>query len=262
MDTTESYSIKEMELKPFSQGYTLKISIVSNAVIASGLNKQFPEKQLEMKKSSYSTYAEYGEITKNISSDGNVDFARKMYIDAVELYRLGKQKGANELLTGLLRKHADHKAARTLLAQKLISQGQLQQAEELLYEGLSSQKGNTVWVDLYARLLVNKGDIDNAIDVLAGVTPDVSSEPDYFAFLAALYQKNEQHSEAIKIYREVLKVSPAKSVWWMGLAISLESLQQDRDALYAYNRALQGDRMTQDLQKYVLGKIEYLNKRS
>ncbi|MBT7951479.1 MAG: tetratricopeptide repeat protein [Gammaproteobacteria bacterium] len=261
MNTNDFYLLDDTELLPINEGYGLSISMINTATINADLDSQISDVKVDGSETLSSVSAEYGEMTKNISLN-NVDKARVAYIDANELYRTGKPKEANDLLISLLRDNPEHKGARTLLAQQLISQGQLEQAEETLYEGLNTQDVDSVWVDLYARLLVNKGDVDSAIEILSSVTPDVNNEPDYYAFLAALYQKREQHSEAIKIYREVLKVSPDKSVWWMGMAISLESLQKNGEALYAYNRALRGNRMTEDLQKYVLGKIEYLNKRS
>jgi tetratricopeptide (TPR) repeat protein len=261
MNTNDLYSLEDTELLSIAEGYGLSISMLSTTTAVANFDEQVLDAKADIRETVSSRSAEYGEMSKNISIK-KVDNARINYIDANELYRTGKPKEANELLIALLRDDPEHKGARTLLAQQLISQGQLQQAEEVLYEGMSTQAAESAWVDLYARLLVNKGDIDSAIETLASARPNVNNEPDYYAFLAALYQKTEQHSQAIKIYRQVLKVSPEKSVWWMGLAISLESLQQNSDALFAYNRALKGDRMAQDLQKYVLGKIEYLNKRS
>lgn len=261
MNTTDFYSLDDTEILRKNEGYGLSISMINTTITEVELDSQVSDAKVDNRETGNSASAEYGEMTRNISLN-NVDRARIIYIDANELYRTGNHKEANNLLITLLRDKPDHKAARTLLAQKLISQGQLEEAEKLLHEGLNTQKGDSVWVDLYARLLVNKGDIDSAIDVLASVSPNINDEPDYYAFLAALYQKREQHSESVEIYRAVLKVSPAKSVWWMGMGISLESLQKNGEALYAYNMALRGDRMTEDLQKYVLGKIEYLNKRS
>jgi tetratricopeptide (TPR) repeat protein len=259
MNTNKLYFLKDTKLTPSANGFGLSISMLNTENSEIELNNRVTE---EKKYFSSPASTEYGEMSKNVSNDDHYDKARITYIDAHELYRIGKPKDANNLLTALLRDKPDHKAARTLLARQLTSQGQLRRAEEILHEGLSTQTVDSAWADLYARLLVNKGDIDGAIEVLVSVTPDMNNELDYYAFLAALYQKRGQHSEAIKIYREVLKVNSAKSVWWMGLAISLESLQQNGDALNAYNKALRGDRMSQDLQKYVLGKIDYLNKRS
>ena len=137
----------------------------------------------------------------------------------------------------------------------------MDEAEKLLKEGLAGQAANSDWSNLYARLLVNKGNVTGAVKVLKSVMPDMSIEPDYYAFLAALYQKSEYHEDAVLTYRQVLRVRPGNGVWWMGLAISLESLGRNDEALFAYNKALDGKFMSQDLHRYVQGKISYLNSR-
>lgn len=206
--------------------------------------------------------SQFGEMSISLNSDRDNNRFERMFQDAEDFYRLDKIIEANELLAIVLREKPDHIDARSLLARKLINQGQLHKAEALLEQELNSRLWNPEWADLYARLLVNKGDITTAIGILEGMKPELSSKPDYYAFLAALYQKNRQHKESISNYKRVLQVRPGNGVWWMGLAISLEALGQKKDALFAYNRALAGKPMSPDLQKYVQGKITYLRKRS
>ncbi len=262
MDTGKPYSIQDMNMSSTGKGYLLRISMSDIKVSNSSENRQVVESSAQERERSLPSSTVYGEMTRNISSNNSSEKARVMYINAQEFYGRGKHEQGNGLLEKLLRDYSDHEGARTLLSQKLIAQGQLGRAEELLIVGLNTKIDNEVWADLYARLLVHKGDINTAIEVLVSVTPDISSNPDYFAFLAALYQKTERHSEAVNTYREVLRIKPSQSVWWMGLAISLESLLQNNDALYAYKKALQGNRMTQELKQYVHSKINYLSKRS
>ncbi len=262
LDTVDDYSIEKMEMTPSVQGYRLNLSMTPQAISVSEKTHPVPGTQAKAQRPSAPVNAGYGDMEKSISSNNEVKQLRTMYMDARELYRHGKIRQANELLFAILKKNAGHKAARTLLARKLMEQGQLQKAEILLKAGLGIAGGETTWKNLYARLLANKGDVDTAITVLTKAMPAVNSDPEYFAFLAALYQKNERHADAVRTYRQVLQSVPDNSIWWMGLAISLESLQQHADALYAYKMALRGKAMSQDLQKYVHGKINYLTKRS
>ncbi len=257
IDTTKAYSVEDIELLPTTPGYALSLSILPLGKGGTAENNQ----QLEAGKLSSANYVEYGEMEKNINAVNEPGQARRMYIDARDLYRRGNIYEANDLLVALLQENAEHRAARTLLVRKLIEQGQLGEAEELLKAGLTRQVANSYWSNLYARLLVNKGNVTDAVKVLKSVTPDLSTEPDYYAFLAALYQKIEYHEDAVLTYRQVLQVRPGNGVWWMGLAISLESLERNTEALFAYNKALDGKFMSQDLHRYVQGKINYLNSR-
>ncbi len=273
MNTTKAFNVSKTELEPAASGFILSMSASSYSEpdieqSASIVPDRNPDLMLALTPAPISapettrvaTTTRYGEMDKSIRTGADEARSRKIYVDARELYQHGRHQRANEMLAGLLKISPGYGKARTLLVQKLIEQGQLAKSEQILKVGLVTQPENSVWADLYARLLVNRGDMDSAIKVLASMKPDTYSEPDYYAFLAALYQKVKRHQKAVYIYRQVLQVRPDNGVWWMGLAISLESLKQHNDALFAYQKALQGSKMSLDLKNYVHGKIDYLSK--
>ena len=258
MDTMAPYTVDEMNLNSYSDGYALTLSMASSVNEGPRIPSDIALEELRTREPVSPVNAQFGDMTKSVASK---DSARTTYINAQGLYRAGKFNEANELLDNLINRYPDYNPGRTLLAQKLIKQGQLVKAEHLLKSGLDRDSKEAIWADLYARLLVNKGKIDAAIVVLTSMTPNIWEEPDYFAFLAALYQKAQRHDDAINTYHEVLQIKPEKGVWWMGLAISLEAVDKYGEALEAYRRASRGNGMSQDLKKYVHSKISYLNRR-
>ena len=258
MDTMAPYTVDEINLNSYSDGYALTLSMANSVDEGPRIPSDIALEELRTREPVSPVNAQFGDMTKSVASK---DSARTTYINAQGLYRAGKFNEANELLDNLINIYPDYNPGRTLLVQKLIKQGQLVKAEHLLKSGLERDSKEAIWADLYARLLVNKGKIDAAIVVLTSMTPDIWEEPDYFAFLAALYQKVQRHDDAINTYHEVLQIKPEKSVWWMGLAISLEAVDKYGEALEAYRRASRGNGMSQDLKKYVHSKISYLNGR-
>ena len=200
----------------------------------------------------------YGEMEKNLSVDNSEARAKAIYIKATEHIRNGQVLQAREKLISLVDTYPDYYAGRTLLAQKLVEWGQFGQAEQVLHQGLSIDHKNAEWANLYARLLVNRGDLQGAVNRLESALPNIDRMPEFYAFLAALYQKTNRHEDAISVYRDVLGVKPNNNVWWMGLAISLEAVNLQQEALHAYRQALKGNSLSLDLQKYITGKINHL----
>ena len=121
----------------------------------------------------------------------------------------------------------------------------------VLQEGLAISPTEPKLASLYARLLVRLGRVDRALATLKRAAPQLSSDPAYHAFIAALNQRLGEHRVAASTYQDVLEYVPENGVWWMGMAISLEALDEQREAVKAYQRALQAQSLTQDLERYV-----------
>ncbi len=260
IDTRTFQQVDEIELLPNGDSYQLAFSLKSTE--PAGELKVAEQDGFESVVHDISEYesAQFGEMTKQHSHLQVLQSIERRYKKAQVLYRQQKELNANGILSSLLKENPDYVPARSLLSRKLIEQGQLQKAESLLEQGLNLNKTQADWANLYARLQINRGETELAIDVLETAAPEIKTDPGYYAFLAALYQKTDNHRQAVVTYRQVVEQESTNSVWWMGLAISLESLAEDAEALFAYRRAMQGKSMSPDLQQYVLGKISYLSK--
>jgi MSHA biogenesis protein MshN len=100
-------------------------------------------------------------------------------------------------------------------------------------------------------------DLD-AITVLESQKPLARDYSDYYALLAALYQRVARHADAARIYQGLVEVFPGRAVWWMGLGISLQSLDKPAGALTAYRRALKAQGLQPELKKFVQQRIRLL----
>jgi MSHA biogenesis protein MshN len=187
------------------------------------------------------------------------DGAGALVNEAKRLIQIGQIEAANARLEEALKQDPDHVAARSQLAVQWQSQGRLAEARALLEEGLQRQPETVEWIKLAARIMVAQDEDDAAINTLARHPPQVAQDPDYHAFLAALYQRRNRHAEAITAYREVLRYQPGYGVWWMGLAISLEAEQRNPESLQAYRQAINTDRLTAELRDFVEQKIAALS---
>jgi Flp pilus assembly protein TadD len=106
----------------------------------------------------------------------------------------------------------------------LISAARPAAAEQALQQGLGSADQPASLAKLYARTLLDRGDRDAAVSLLAAHRPVPASDTEYDAFLAALLQQTGQYAEAGDIYQKLLTIDPNSGAWLVGLAMSHDSL--------------------------------------
>jgi MSHA biogenesis protein MshN len=87
----------------------------------------------------------------------------------------------------------------------------------------------------------------------------VEQAPDHYALLAALEQRAGNYKEAAEIYQRLVGLQPGNGVWWMGLGITLEHLNQTKDAVMAYRRAASSGSLQPSVQKFVDSRIAALS---
>ncbi|HEB60025.1 MAG TPA: tetratricopeptide repeat protein [Gammaproteobacteria bacterium] len=158
---------------------------------------------------------------------------------------------AETVLRRALAADAAHIQAREMLVGQLIRRGELGEAGELLREGLSLAPRHARFAKLYARLLVEQNAVPTAIHILQTARPALAQDPEYHALLAALYQRQGNHRAAAGIYRELVRLRGDIAVWWVGLAVSLESLGKPAEARVAYARAGRLPRLAANLRQYI-----------
>ena len=183
----------------------------------------------------------------------------KLLYEGHKLYQQGQFAQGMDKFYAAVKSDESHVLARSTLATKLIEQGQHDLAYSVLREGLNHYPGQTEWTKLLAQAYIDAGDLPGAKDLLSGSMPDISSDPGFHALYAALLQKLELHKEAAVIYRNLLQLHPDNGIWWMGLAISLEAISRNKDALFAYKNALNGQLLTPETHQYITQRIHFLN---
>ena len=134
--------------------------------------------------------------------------------------------------------------------------GTIDLAEQLLSK--SSQLSPVTSIELQAQLRVSQGDLDSAISLLESTTPSLD-ETSYYALLAGLYQTLGRFREAANHYRRLLDGGRAEGTYWLGLAVSLDSLLDYQGALAAFLRARETRQYEGDVLAYIEQRIRALS---
>jgi MSHA biogenesis protein MshN len=145
----------------------------------------------------------------------------------------------------------NHEASRQALLGLLIESKQLGEAQKLLQDALKQNPNQSGYAMVLARIQIDQGNLDGAIDTLKKYAASAANNPDYHGFAAALYQRKGDHKQAFEQYQAALRLSPQTTVWLMGLGISLQSLQRYNEAYDAFTAAKAAGNLTPDLQNFV-----------
>ena len=183
-----------------------------------------------------------------------IDFAK-----ASLLIQQGRIKAAKQSLREILALDFSHLKARQALAALLFREQAYDEAIEVLELGSIQHPDYAPFTLLLARIYTERGQDPRAIALLENLQPEVSANSEYYALLAALYQRGAQHHKAVTVYKKLLTSFPSRAVWWMGLGLSLQSTQKNKEALQAYNRSLQTQGLTAELRRFIKSRIAQLS---
>ena len=151
-----------------------------------------------------------------------------------------------------------HKARETL-ATLLIAQGENQQADMLLQQGLEIAPNNSAFVRLKARLMVAEGDRSGALTLLEQRPPLLSLDQEYHDLMSSLNQQLGNHDKAVQGYQNLLRSNPEEGRWWVAMGISHEAQGNVNEAVGSFRTALQMQGLDNGLKQYSQSRIQVLN---
>ena len=141
----------------------------------------------------------------------------------------------------------------------MIERNDIPLAINILEGGINLYPEKYNWRELKSKLLVKLNKNDEAINTLINSGPDINSNPEYYAFLAALLQQQGRNDEAVGYYDKVVAVRGDNGIWWMGLGISLERTGKMDRAKDAYKNAVRDDSLSPDIREYIKNRLLILS---
>ncbi len=179
--------------------------------------------------------------------------SQQAYSTAMTLYNQGQQQAAKNSLKEALSYYPANTQARQLLAAIHIFEQRPDIAATVIEQGLAINAKDMNLLRVYLQALVQQADYPGAISVMEKHFQ--LTTPEDMAYLAGLYQKNNQHLQSVKLFSQALRLIPNNSIWWMGQGISLEKLGQMQQALDSYQQAITTGRLSSQLREFVLLRI-------
>ncbi len=175
---------------------------------------------------------------------------------ANELIARGRSVEAMALLSQVLQQAPENGNARATLAALQAESGRRDLALQTLLAG--SQVEPLRFAAAAARLQADLGDVRAALATLDRV-PEGARNAQHDAWAGGIAQRAGEHQRAVDAFRRALRAPNAPAIWWAGLAISLDALEQSAAALDAFSRAAADPSLPATARSYALGRISALS---
>ncbi len=185
--------------------------------------------------------------------------AEQAFQQAYAALRKGRIADGERFLHQALMDRPGHIKAREMLAGLYIKAGRYVEAAQLLQQGVAIKPGHSMFRKLYARVLLEQNALDQAVTVLEGRLPPITQDVDYYALLAALYQRQGRHKNAVAVYQNMLRQNAMVGIWWIGMGISLEKLGDSEAARKAYEKARASGTLAAQMIQYTDNRLAALN---
>jgi MSHA biogenesis protein MshN len=189
-------------------------------------------------------------IDKQVKEMSPYQRAELAFRKGVALLQESRASAAEASFREALREDPTHVAARQALLGLLLDARRNDEAEQLLRTTLEMNPRQPRHAMVLARLEVDRGDVPGAVNTLVASLPYVQSDAEYFAFLAALLQREGRHRETVDYYRAALQIAPGNGLWQMGLGISLRATGQSAEAREAFQKAIETRQLNAELQAF------------
>lgn len=122
------------------------------------------------------------------------------------------------------------------------------EAESLVYNNKSLDLFQ--FAEKAAHIFVARDDAVGAISLLEGHEPSIEHYQNYYSLKAGLYYETGNYSESSTLYRKLLHVDYTNPIYWLGLAVSLDKLE-DGKALQAFHYASYYSGKKSDVKRYI-----------
>lgn len=200
--------------------------------------------------------------TSNIKTPAMQMIVMERYQNAVKMAGSGNKQEAIDSLNKLLQYYPDYNDARVSLAAIILESGNPVKARKIIDDGLAINPDYLPLVELKARLLTSEGKIKEALMVLQSEQPPITEAPEYHAFLAALFSRENNYQLAANIYHQLVEINPHEGSWWFGLGVSLDKLGHNQDAAYAYTKAATEGRLNAQALTFLQSRLQILQRES
>jgi len=197
-------------------------------------------------------------VTKTLETLTSEQQALQSFNDGMSFWQQGKLRDAEAALRRSLAGDQRQTSARAALTRMLMEQNRWADAQVVAEEGLQRVPNDKETRQLLARLLLERKDALRAVELLETGAKQGGVTADYYGLMAESYRQIGRAADAASAYRSAINQNPQEGRWWIGLAVALETDGKPKDALQAYERALQTDVLPETLNRFANQRISVL----
>ncbi len=189
----------------------------------------------------------------NIKRSGSL--AQLNYQKAKKLITSQQTKAALKLLINTLKINPGHLDTIDLYGELLLSSRQYDKAIAIVDSGLQIKSDHLPFIFTKTQALIQQGQLGDARNLLKDKQQYATRNVAYLSLQASVYRQMKEFELALATYKSAIKISPASSSLWTGLAISLDALGETTAAQRAYRYIAEMPSSKPELRSFALERI-------
>ena len=197
-------------------------------------------------------------VSKVFSGMSPKEWYDDQFNKALDYIEAGNNHEAIYVLELILVKFPGSNDARESLAAIYFSEGEVNQAENIINEGLRIQPNALNLNIMKARILYDQNKAAEALNLLNKFHPEFKEETDFYGLRAALLQSLGCTNEAGSLYKALVEFQPGNGQYWLGYAIALEQKNAMQQAAAAYKRVSESFDVEPSVRSYAEERLKTL----
>jgi Flp pilus assembly protein TadD len=191
-------------------------------------------------------------------SGGAIVGDARAYEQAISMLQVGQSEDAVHLIGNhIARSIVDSRLIVTLVG-LLVQKNRLREAMMVVQGAITLEPNKPVLIKTLAQLQFMQHQEQQALTTLTSLAPSMARHPDYYGLMASIYLKGGEVMLAGALYRRLVEYQPHNVNWWVGLGLSMQSLQEVNIAIESYQQALKLGIQDQSLHQFVVQQLNSL----
>ena len=163
---------------------------------------------------------------------------------------------AEDILRQSLREQPSSLPIRELLIAILQRENRSAEVMQLVVEGLGFHADHQPFKLVQARLWLEQGDAFKAEQLLVDMNGD---DKTVMSLLAAALQQQQKYRDSLSVYQRLIQIDPLSSRAWVGSAIAMDVMGDQRGAIQAYREAVSLQTLPPQLAQYAQQRLAALD---
>jgi MSHA biogenesis protein MshN len=180
------------------------------------------------------------------------------YNKLVETFKNGSTAETVAGLEKIIKEEPSFYQARLKLVAIKLENKQESEAIKLLEQGLELNGGNSKLIKILAKIKQDLGDLNGSLKELNKLNEQELSNEESQQMLAYNYYNLGFYDLAHKHYAQLVRHNSRNSKWWLGLAITQDTIGNSKNAIINYNKAKVIGGLEPEVLNYIEGRISII----
>jgi Flp pilus assembly protein TadD len=182
----------------------------------------------------------------------------RAYEQAISLIKSGQVEQAGSFIRSHISRSVVDSRLIITLVELLVQQNRFRDAMVVIQGAVTLEPQKPALIKVLAQIQFMQHQEQQALTTLSSLSPPMARHPRYYGLMASIYLKTGEAMLSGALYRRLVEFQPHNVNWWIGLGLSMQSLQEVNIAIESYRRALKLGVADQPLRQFVTKQLSVL----